>query len=65
MKNIRLSLSPFTEEVYAGENVNGSFNDNKANVTVDFRRLVVGYCSEVKEFEVDGMKFRATCERID
>ncbi|MEB5480863.1 hypothetical protein P8825_14955 [Shouchella clausii] len=65
MKNIRLGLSPLTEEVYAGEPVSGSFTDNKVNVTNDFRRLVVTYCSEEKEFEVDGMKFRATCERID
>lgn len=37
----------------------------RENVTESFRRCVVLYCSESAEFEVDGMKFRATCERIE
>lgn len=36
-----------------------------ADVTDDFYRCVVSYCSEQVEFMIDGMKFKVTCERIE
>lgn len=66
MENLRLSISPVTKNVYVGEvDEYGIFKFNRSDVTEDFKRCVVQYCSEVVEFEVDGMRFRATCERIE
>lgn len=66
---IRLGLSPLTKNAYVARmKDNGRYLEvtgNKTDVTTDFKRCVVNYCSEVVEFEVDGMKFKATCERID
>jgi hypothetical protein len=39
--------------------------NNHYDITEDFCRCVVRYCSEEIEFVVDGMRFRATCERIE
>lgn len=39
--------------------------DTLQEVTEDFKRCVVRFASESHEFEVDGMKFKVTCERID
>jgi hypothetical protein len=51
-----------TKKVYAGlTKQNGyEWKEGKKVVTEDFKRCVVQYCSESVEFEVDGMKFRAT-----
>lgn len=38
---------------------------NQQDITEDFYRCVVYYCSEEVEFVVDGIRFKATCERID
>ncbi|MFD0587751.1 hypothetical protein ACFQZE_07030 [Paenibacillus sp. GCM10027627] len=38
---------------------------NQVDVTEDFCRCIVRYCSEEVEFVVDGMRFRVTCERIE
>jgi hypothetical protein len=67
MKGIRLAMSPITKEIYAGKiKSNGiEWSGQKTNVTTDFLRCVVMRFSESMEFEVDGMKFRATCERIE
>lgn len=64
---MRLGMSPLTKRVYAGHiKANGyEWKEGKKDVTEDFKRCVVQYCSESVEFEVDGMKFKATCERID
>ena len=66
MSQLRLAMSPITKVIYAGKiKPNGREWASKTNVTEDFLRCVVNRCSESTEFEVDGMKFRATCERID
>ncbi|WP_096436452.1 DUF7446 family protein [Alteribacter populi] len=64
MKSIRIGVSPLTENVYAGEIINDMWVGDKQDVTEDFKRCVVNYCTKVVEFEVDGMKFKATCERV-
>ncbi|MEX3625387.1 DUF7446 family protein [Viridibacillus arvi] len=65
MEDVRLVISTVTKNVYAGElDENGLFKFNRADVTDDFKRCIVHYCSESVDFEIDGMKFRATCERI-
>lgn len=67
MKNpIRLGISPITNTVYAGRIKKNSYEwqEGKQNVTEDFKICVVRFCSESVEFEVEGMKFKATCERI-
>lgn len=66
MNDLRLGVSPVTKKVYAGKlDEYGIFEFDRTDVTEDFKRCVVIYCSEVVEFEVDGMRFRATCERIE
>lgn len=64
---MRLDMSPVTKNVYAGKiKENGyEWEEGKKDVTEDFRRCVVHFCSESVEFEVDGMKFYATCERME
>lgn len=64
---MRLGMSGITKRVYAGHiKQNGyEWKAGKQDVTEDFKKLIVQYCSESVEFEVNGMKFRATCERID
>jgi hypothetical protein len=66
MNSLRIAMSPITKRVYAGRiKPNGyEWAGDKTDVTTDFLRCVVNHCSESTEFEVDGMKFRATCERI-
>ena len=66
---LRLALSPLTNNVYVAKmKPKGKglevIGDN-ADVTEDFLRCVVRYCSEEVEFIVDGVRFRATCERIE
>jgi hypothetical protein len=60
-------MSPLTERIYVGKvKKNGiEWKEGKVDVTEDFLRCVVRKCSESTEFEVDGAKFRATCERIE
>ncbi len=65
---LRLGVSRFNGKAYVGKANDNMFSDmitNKQDVTRDFRRCVVSYCSESVEFEVDGMRFKATCERIN
>lgn len=52
--------------MYVGTVADDGFmwKDRKQDVTEDFKRCVVSYCNESVEFEVDGMKFRVTCERV-
>jgi hypothetical protein len=64
MKNLRIGMSPLTRNIYAGEIENDMWKGEKMDVTEDFLRCVVRYCTEEVEFEVDGMRFKATCERI-
>jgi len=54
-----------TRNVSANEIVDNERVQSRTDVTEDFKRCVVLYCSETVEFEVDGMKFKAACERID
>lgn len=64
---LRLGVSPLTGRVYAGK-IKPSGREwyaGKVDVTEDFQRCVVLYCSDGAEFEADGMRFRAYCERID
>jgi hypothetical protein len=52
----------------AGKARNGELNSDGhrvTDVTETFLRCVVRYCTEEVEFVVDGMRFKATCERID
>jgi len=66
MKDIRLGISVATKKAYVGElDKLGIFKSGSIEVTEDFKRSVVYFCSESIEFEVDGMKFKATCERIE
>lgn len=64
---MRLGMSSITKNVYVGKiKENGyEWEAGKQDITTDFKRCVVMYCSESVEFEVDGMKFKATCERIE
>ena len=64
---MRLGYSQLTNNVYAGKiKSNGyEWEAGKKDVTTDFRRCVVQFCTESVEFEVDGIKFKATCERIE
>lgn len=66
----RLIVSGFIDKVFVADQV-GEFKQeslnrytNRTDVTEDFYRCVVRRCSEEVEFEVDGMRFKATCERI-
>lgn len=67
MGQLRLGISPITDQIYVGRiKENGyEWEKDKQNITEDFRRCLVNYCSESVVFEVDGLKFRATCEVID
>lgn len=66
MDDVRLGITHVTNKAYVGKLDNfGLFTSDKVDVTEDFKRCVVTYCSEIVEFEVDGMRFKATCERID
>lgn len=67
MNDLRVAMSPLTRRIYAGKmKANGrEWSGDKVDVTEDFLRCVVWRCSESTEFEVDGMKFRATCERVE
>jgi hypothetical protein len=67
MKNLRLAMSPITKNVYAGQiKSNGyEWEEGKQDVSEDFKRCVVNYCSESEVFWVDNMKFKVTCERIN
>lgn len=67
MSKIRLGMSPLTEHIYAGRlKKNGvEWQAGKQDVTEDFKRCVVLYCSESTEFEVDGMRFKAKCKRVE
>jgi hypothetical protein len=42
-----------------------SIPPTREDVTEQFLRCVVRYCTEEVEFVVDGMRFKATCEMID
>lgn len=66
MARLRLGMSPFTKHVYAGylKNNGIEWRSGKQDVTDDFKRCIVLYCSESVKFEVDGMIFEARCERI-
>lgn len=69
MNELKLAISPLTNNVYVAKmKPQGSgyvVTGNKTDLTQDFLRCVVRYCTEEVEFVVDGMRFRATCERID
>lgn len=61
MDNLELVISPISNKIYLKD-----LNTTElVDITEDFKRCVVMYCSESIEFKVDGMKFRATCERIE
>ncbi|WP_318582894.1 hypothetical protein [Bacillus paranthracis] len=56
--------SVFKDRVYVGElNKHGIFAFDRIDITEDFKRCIVQYCKETVEFEIDGMKFKATCEK--
>lgn len=62
---IRLGLNAY-KEVLISKHVEGEMPPQTLqNVTEDFLRCVVWKCSEQIEFEVDGMRFKAACERIE
>lgn len=61
MDNLELVISPISNKIYLKD-----LNTAKlVDITEDFKRCIVMYCLESIEFEVDGIKFRATCERIE
>jgi len=62
---LKLGLSQLTKKVYVSELANDGRVQSKTDVTESFKACVVLFCSESVEFEADGMKFRATCERIE
>lgn len=66
-EELQLSYASHSGKVYAGKWKNGGINDicKATDVTETFLRCIVRYCSESVEFEVDGMRFKATCERIE
>ncbi|MCR8641490.1 hypothetical protein NV379_02360 [Paenibacillus sp. N1-5-1-14] len=67
---IRIGVNGFNDQVSVfnqiGNHKLSSHNvyDRVADVTKDFYRCVIKVCSEEVEFEVDGMRFKVTCERI-
>lgn len=61
--NIRIAING-KNQVQAGKVSGYGLFDVENEVTEDFLRCVVVYCSESAEFELDGMKFKATCERV-
>ncbi|MGG2091354.1 hypothetical protein AB1283_01130 [Bacillus sp. S13(2024)] len=67
MSEVRMQVSSvFKDRVYVGElDKYGVFTFDRTDITEDFKRCIVQYCTESVEFEVDGMKFKATCERIE
>ncbi|MFO1442866.1 hypothetical protein KDN24_06510 [Bacillus sp. Bva_UNVM-123] len=65
---LELSCAAHNGKVFAGKAKKGMSNDDGhkvTDITESFLRCVARYCTEEVEFEVDGMKFRATCERIE
>ena len=66
MGGMRLGITAVSKKAIVGElDKFGMFKPARSNdLTEDFKRCIVTYCSESVEFEVDGMKFKATCERI-
>lgn len=62
---IRMQVSSvFKDRVYVGRfDKGGIFAFDRIDITEDFKRCVVQYCKESVEFEIDGMKFRVTCEK--
>jgi hypothetical protein len=65
MSQTRLTVNGYKEVVVGEWEQDAYYPTNRHIVTEDFLRCVVLRCSESTEFEVDGMRFRATCERID
>ncbi|EXX79715.1 hypothetical protein RirG_002850 [Rhizophagus irregularis DAOM 197198w] len=65
MSKLELSYVSYNGKVYAGKPLENIHQTQRAvDVTETFLRCVVRYCTESVEFEVDGMRFKATCERI-
>lgn len=63
---IRLTLSPLTNNAYVAKmKPQGSGLVAIEDVTEDFLRCIVRYCSDKVEFIVEDMRFRATCEKIE
>lgn len=61
MDNLELVISPISNKIYLKD-----LNTAKlVDITEDFKRCIVMYCLESIEFEVDGIKFRATCKKIE
>ncbi len=67
MNKLRLGISPITDRVYAGyvKDNGQEWKPGKYDVTEDFKRCIVLYCTEQMELEIAGMKFRVACERIE
>ena len=47
------------------ETVVGNSVTSREDISKSFKRAVVHFASEESVFEVDGMKFKVTCERIE
>lgn len=62
---LNLGYSSLTKKTYISEVANDGRVQSKTDVTDSFKACVVMFCSESVEFEAEGMKFRATCERIE
>lgn len=58
-------MNAYRDILVSKQEHNELFPKTVQNVTEDFLRCVVWKCTEQIEFEIDGMKFRATCERIE
>ena len=58
----RLAITPLRKVIITDEDSKG---DIVQEVTEDFKRCVVRFASESREFEIGGMKFKVTCEKID
>jgi len=61
--DLEIGINAYKEVFISREDGESLFN--RKDVTEQFKSCVVKYCSESKIFEVQGMKFKATCERID
>ena len=68
--NTRLAISPITSRVYTAkmkDKGNGLLvpTGHKADVSEDFMRCLAQFRDGNVEFEIDGVRFKATCELID
>lgn len=67
MAKLELGYAHVSEKVYAGQPKKLQEPDSihkVVDVTESFKKCVVLFCGKENVFEVDGMIFRVTCERV-